>query len=92
VNQQIAHALINAELNRLRELTYSDLTELIGRVETNELVGQDGKRYQLEIQAFWDSKKGGDVRVMVAADDARWRAFKPLTNDFIMRPNGSFVD
>jgi hypothetical protein len=91
MNQQVAYALIDAELRRLQKLSYSDLTALIGEVETKQLVGEDGKTYQLEIQAFWDSKKGGDVRLIVAADDGGWRAFKPLTSDFIMRPDGSLV-
>lgn len=75
----------------LEELSYSDLCALIGRVETKERVGEDGKAYQLEIEAFWDSKKGADVRLIVAADDGGWRAFKPLTGSFIMRPDGSLV-
>ena len=91
MNEQAAYALIDAELRRLQELPYADLCALIGKVETKELVGEDGKRYQLEIEAFWDSKKGADIRLIVAADDGGWRAFKPLTGDFIMRPDGSLV-
>jgi hypothetical protein len=91
MNEQVAYALIDTELRRFQELSYSDLAALIGRVETKERVGEDGKTYQLEIQAFWDSKKGADVRLMVTADDGGWRAFKPLTGDFIMRPDGSLV-
>ena len=75
----------------LRNLSYSDLSALVGKVETKERVGEDGKTYQLEIQAFWDCKKGADVRLIVAADDGGWRAFKPLTGDFSMRPDGSLV-
>jgi hypothetical protein len=91
MNEQVAHALIDAELCRLRELSYSDLAVLVGKLETKERVGEDGTTYQLEIQAVWDSKKNADVRVIVAADDGGWRAFKPLTSDFIMRPDGSLV-
>ena len=91
MDEQIAYVLIHAELRRLQVLSYSELTALIGEVEIKEVMGEDGKTYQLEIQAFWDSKKGGDVRLIVAADDGRWRAFKPLTGDFIMRPDGSLV-
>ena len=91
MNEQVAYALIDAELRRLQELSYADLSALIGRVETKELVGEDGKPYQLEIQAFWDSKKGADIRLIVAADDGGWRAYKPLTGDFIMRQDGSLV-
>jgi hypothetical protein len=91
MNEQIAFEQIDAELRRLQGLSYSDLAALIGKVETKERVGKDGKTYQLEIQAFWDSKKGADVRLIVAADDGGWRAFKPLTGDFIMHPDGSLV-
>jgi hypothetical protein len=91
MNEQAANALIESELHRLEEWSYSELTALIGKVETKDLDGDDGKTYQIEIQAFWDSKKGGNVRVIVAADDGGWRAFKPLTGDFIMHPDGSLV-
>ena len=65
----------------------------MGKVETKEIVGEDGITYQLGMQALWDGKKGGDVRVMVAADDGRgWRAFMPLVGDFIVRPDGTFVE
>jgi hypothetical protein len=29
---------------------------------------------------------------MAAVDDGGWWAFKPLTRDFIKRPDGTFVD
>jgi hypothetical protein len=91
MNEQVGYALIGAELRRLEGLSYSELAGLVGKVETKEVVGEDGKTYQLEIQAFWDSKKGEDVLLIVAADDGGWRAFKPLTDSFIMRPDGSLV-
>jgi hypothetical protein len=71
-------------------MSYSELTAF-GQVGTKEVVGEDGNTYELEIQAFWDSKKDADVRLIVAADDGGWKAFKPLTGDFIMRPDGSLV-
>jgi hypothetical protein len=92
VNEQIAHRLITTELQRLRASSYFEPVQRIGKPETFQITGEDGSSYQLEAQAFWDGSKGGDVRVMVAADDGGWRAFKPLTDDFIMRPDGSFVD
>jgi hypothetical protein len=91
MNEQVVYALIDAELRRLQELSYADLSALIGKVGTKELVGEEGKTYPLEIQAFWDSKKGADIRLIVAADDGGWRTYKPLTGDFITRPDGSLV-
>jgi hypothetical protein len=43
MNKQVAHELINAELRRLRELPYSELAALVGKTETREHVGEDGK-------------------------------------------------
>jgi hypothetical protein len=91
VDHQIAYALIDGRLKELRQRSYGDLVTLIGHPQTKQIRGEDGKEYQLEVQVFWDSKKGGRLRVMVAADDGGWRAFKPLTDDFIMAPDGSFV-
>ncbi len=91
MNEQAAYALIDAELGRLRQLPYSKIVSLIGKPETKEVVGEDGKSYQLEIETCWDGTKGKDVRVTVAADDGGWRAVHPLTKDFVIRPDGSFV-
>lgn len=68
MNEQVAHALIDAERRRLQQLSYSDLTALIGEVETKELGGEDGKIYQLEIQAFWDSS----LEIGCWYFDSRW--------------------
>jgi hypothetical protein len=91
MNEQVAQTLIGERMKELRQRSYPELVALIGRQETRKVVGEDGREYQLETQAFWDSKIGGDVRVMVGADYGGWRAFKPLVDDFIMASDGSFV-
>jgi hypothetical protein len=91
MDHQIVYALIDAWLKELRQRPYRDLVLLMGNPQTREATGEDGKKYQLEVQVFWDSKKGGDVRVIVFGDDGGWRAFRPLTSDFVMAPDGSFV-
>jgi hypothetical protein len=57
MNEQVAYALINLELTRLEKVSYADLAGLIGKVETKEAVGEDGKKYQLEIQVFGTAKR-----------------------------------
>ncbi len=75
---------------------------MLGHPDTTSAMGEDGKAYQLETQVFWESKKNGEIRVweskkngeirvMVSADDGGLRSFMPLTGDFIMAPDGSFV-
>jgi hypothetical protein len=91
MDHQIVYVLIDAWLKELSRRPYRDLVLLMGDTQTKEVTGEDGKEYQLEVQVFWDSKKGGDVRVIVSGDDGGWRAFRPLTSDFVMAPDGSFV-
>jgi hypothetical protein len=91
MNEQIANSLVDAELKRLRKLPYFELRNLVARPQSLKVVGEDEKTYQLEIQAVWDRKKDEDLRVIVAVDDGGLRSFKPLIQDFIVRPDGTFV-
>jgi hypothetical protein len=93
MNRAEATALLEAELAPLRDETYEQLTRrLSASAFYVERVGPSGTRYQIQIDCFWDSNPGGAVRVMGSIDDGRWRAFIPLTSDFIKAPNGLFVD
>jgi hypothetical protein len=47
--------------------------------------------YRVETETRWDSKAGGDVRVIVAVDGPGTSTFRPLTGTFIMSADGSFV-
>lgn len=76
----------------LRAEPYAALVNrLLDSQDTFEVVGPSGTRYQVEVMAFWDSKKLRHLRVMVNIDDGGMRAFHPLTTDFIMAPDGQFV-
>jgi len=88
-----ARTVLATRLSALRRLTYGELVDrFLGKVETEETVAASGRWYQIEIQGFWDSRPGGNLRVMGSIDEGKgWRAFKPLTDDFIIAPDGSFV-
>jgi hypothetical protein len=91
MNQAEALSIAQAEVAELRQETYSQRVErLIDNQENIERVGASGASYQIELQAFWDNKPNGNVRVIVSIDDGGMRAFSPLTEDFIRAP-GSFI-
>ncbi len=71
--------------------SYNELQYLLNEQDTPEVKTESGAKYQLEIQAVWDDKKDGNLRVMGSIDDGGLRAFKPITNDFIITPNGTFI-
>jgi hypothetical protein len=89
-----ARKLMSDKLAELRNMRYEELHAWAEsrRVGVEDVVGRSGRKYHLEIQSMWDGRKGEDVRVIVAVDDGGWRSFMPLSDDFIMAPDGSFVD
>ena len=92
MDNQEARTIIIQELEAYRAKEYSELAGMIDAEEIDyDKTGPSGVEYQIEIQAFWDYKKGGDVRVLGSIDDGGWRACFPLTESFIKAPDGSFV-
>jgi len=87
-----ALSIAHAELAELRQETYARLVDrLLDKQEDFERLGTGGMRYSVELQAFWDDKPHENLRVSAAVDDGGLRSFAPLTADFIVAPDGSFV-
>lgn len=92
INKAEASQVLTQELEQWRSRPYNELVSLIGGEPfTKEVSRPSGVTYQIEIEVFWDHNPHGDVRVLGAIDDGGWRAFFPLTDDFILSPDGSFV-
>ena len=91
MDRKEAHELLRQQLDRHRARSHRELQSLIAEPEVVELVGPSGTRFCIEVLAVWDSQVGGDIRVIGSIDDGGWRAFKPLSDDFIMRPDGTLV-
>jgi hypothetical protein len=87
-----ARAVAVARARELRQLSWAELRDrYLDDPETVDVVGSTGATYQVQTLAVWDGAEGGDLRVFVAVDDGGWRAFAPLSEDFIIGPDGSFV-
>ncbi|HEV8688534.1 MAG TPA: hypothetical protein VGQ84_14725 [Gaiellaceae bacterium] len=92
VNKAEAREVARTKATELRELGWSQLRErYLDRPETIEVVGDSGTTYQVQTLAVWDGGDEGNLRVFVAVDDGGWRAFVPLSEDFIVAPDDSFV-
>jgi hypothetical protein len=86
--------LANQKLAELRQKSFEELKNYLSPkgAQTLEIVGMSGKTYQLELQSFWDGAEGGNLRVMVSVDDGSFlRTLKPLSTDFIISPEGTFI-
>jgi hypothetical protein len=40
---------------------------------------------------FWDAKPGENLHLIGSIDDGGWRAFLPLTESLIMKPDGTLI-
>ncbi len=91
MNAKEARKILSEVISDLRKLSYEELSRLRGEPETREIVGDSGTKYQLEIIVFIDGPKVQSLRVSFGIDDGGWRALFPVTDSFIIAPDGSFV-
>lgn len=91
MNREEAKGILSRELAAYRGRSYNELLYLLKSQDTKEVTGASGTRYQLEFQAVLDDSKNRDLRVMGAIDDLGVRTFAPLTEDFIISTEGTFV-
>ena len=94
MNKSEARKILSEQLARFSGRSYSEVVPLVEaqRVETYEVRGESGTRYQIEIQFFWDDRPGDTIRVMGSIDDGGFRAFVPLTDSLLTtRPDSSSV-
>ena len=89
MNKVEARQLLQAELEAWRRRSYRELCNEVGQWRRFEATGQSGAWYQGDIQVFWDDGARGRVRVVASIDDGGWRTFVPVTEDFIVGPDGA---
>jgi hypothetical protein len=91
VDKVEARGVLLTHLQEWRRRTYAELSREVGQSRQIEATGPSGASYQVDIQVRWDGEPNGDIRVLAGIDDGGWRAFAPLTEDFILGPDGRFV-
>lgn len=92
VDKKEAREILAAYMARYRAMSHAELAVLIGEVQVHEATGASGSDYILEFDVLWDRGPDGNIRVIGGIDDGGFRsAFSPLTDDFIMTPDGEFL-
>ncbi len=91
MDKEEAKKILRKELNFYKQWPYSYLADLVGQTEHTQILSDTGIEYQLEIEFLWDNEPEGNVRILGAIDDGGWRAFFPLCDSFIIKPDGTFV-
>ena len=93
MNEAEAAEVAEARLSRLRRLPYSQLVEeWLGQPRSEYATASSGRRYQVEVEATWDDRPDGRLRIWVMVDDGGLSETRPVVRCFIVAPAGSFVD
>jgi len=91
MDRQEAVELLEAELEKYRRRSYDELLQLRKLVDDFGVVGPSGTTYGIEVQAFWDSKRCRNLRVIASIDGGGISTCRPLCRDFIIAPDGRFI-
>ena len=92
MNKEEARSELARIVAENRNRPYEYWVSQIDKKEMCECEASSGVKYQVETQALWDDfRKRRNVRVVFAIDDGGLRQFYPLTEDFIIAPDGSFI-
>jgi hypothetical protein len=86
-----AKSILAKELIEFTARPYDKLVASIKQSDMKSVVGESGANYQIEFDVFWDSKPDGNLRIMASIDDGGWRAFFPLTDSLIIKPDGTLL-
>jgi hypothetical protein len=93
-DEREARRVLGAKVEQLRSLAYDELRRLKDsdnwRV-AEDIDGPSGRSYQLETEVSWDDEAQRHLRVHVTLYEEGF-ASRRLTDDFIMAPDGTFVD
>jgi hypothetical protein len=90
-----AKKALTKELSQYKEMSYQDLTKLFVTekfIDAKEVISPAGAELQVEIEGFWDDTVDGNLRIFGSIDDGGLRAYCPLSESFIMRPDGSLLE
>jgi hypothetical protein len=91
MNKAEAKSLLASELHALAGRSLDELAAMNAHNEVETVIGESGANYQIELNVFRNSTPGENLRIMGSIDDGGWRAFLPLTDSLIMKPDGTLV-
>jgi hypothetical protein len=93
MDKKEAYSVLGQQMATYRTRSYAVLAAWARdrRIDTPAAVAPSGKQYQVEVQFLWDNKPDGDVRVFGSIDDGGERVLVPLTDCFVVNPEGKFV-
>ena len=93
MDKQRALKFAEQQLRDMSSRSYSELSALIDTSESKMLELDNDNYFQTQIQIFWDDpKEKKDIRVSCSIDGCGISAYAPLSADFIITPEETFIE
>ena len=90
MDPQEAHTVLTEQLFPYRGEGYKALQRLLAEPDIFEIQGPSGSAYRLQIEAVWDDRPGGTLRVFGLLEDGEGLgAFAPVTGEFTVASTGA---
>lgn len=86
-----AKEIAERDLEFYRALSYTEFAAKIGEQENFERITEQGEPYRIEFDFMFDDDEQKTVRVMGIVSYNGWTDLFPVSNDFIIAPNGEFI-
>jgi hypothetical protein len=92
MDTQEAHTVLTEQLLPYRGEGYKALQRLLAEPDIFAIRGPSGSAYRLQIEAVWDDRPGGALRVFGLIEDGeRLGAFAPITGEFTVASTGAIT-
>jgi hypothetical protein len=92
MNPQEAHTVLTEQLFPYRGEAYKALQRLLAEPDIFEIRGPSGTAYRIQIEAVWDDRPGGTLRVFGLLEDGEGLgAFAPVTGEFTVASTGAII-
>jgi hypothetical protein len=94
MNQEEARQVVLEELKRFKSMPYAHLREFVLQEKADAYyLSHSDTKYEIKVMFYWDIGKPGNIRVIGQINvSGGWSAYRPYSQDFIMRPDGSLVE
>ena len=79
------------DLEFYRRLSYQEIAAKRGTQESFERTREADEQYQIEFDFFDDDSESGNIRVCGMVSYSFWTDLSPVSSDFIIGPDGSFI-
>ena len=84
--------MLTEQLLPYRGEGYKALQRLLAEPDIFEIRGPSGTSYRLQIEAVWDDRPGGSLRIFGVLEDGEGLgALAPVTGEFIIASTGAII-